>query len=286
MDTIEPNDSPVDSLVPPDLRWGTACRLHSPTRRRRRRPDDPSWLPTLLALAETVYPSGRRCRGPRVPVPPELMRAFELYEGSGQVRWELEARLLAGQTDEEIAATTAMPAIVVGEYERTFFNVRQRLAGSDFILSSVIGYTPFRGFDEGDLRGLWAYYGYTAGPKMLELVMAVSLRRSLPQWALREAPSKADAELLEIGVRAMLLASTGAMTRHKLRKLRTLRAQKAELRQKSSTKALKTLVNATTLSKRESLHEITAEFLALAESPDEAVCDAAGPSSLEFEDVA
>jgi hypothetical protein len=82
------------------------------------------------------------------------------------------------------------------------------------------------------------------------------------------------------------MASTGTFSPSKLRKLAVLAAQMAELKQKAPDKDMKSLVNATRLSKRESLHEVTAEFLALAESTDEAVCEAAEPSSLEFEDVA
>jgi hypothetical protein len=61
---------------------------------------------------------------------------------------------------------------------------------------------------------------------MLELVMAVSERRRLPDWALGEG---ADAEVLETGIWAVLLACTGAMTHHKLQRLRTLGRQRASV---------------------------------------------------------
>ena len=88
---------------------------------------------------------------------------------------------MAGQTDDEIAAAMNLPAAaVVSAYEETFFSVRSRLQASDYILHEVIGYSPFRGFEEGDLQTLWGYFGYAAGPKILELVMAVSLDRGCP----------------------------------------------------------------------------------------------------------
>jgi hypothetical protein len=116
----------ADPLAAPDWRWRRACALHRRPRRRRRRPDDPDWLPTLLALAETVYPSRRR-RGLRLVIPPALIEALEVYQGGGQLRWELEARLLAGQTDEDITAATAVRAAVVAAYERHFFAAPARV---------------------------------------------------------------------------------------------------------------------------------------------------------------
>jgi hypothetical protein len=118
-----------------------------------------------------------------------------------------------------------IPPAVVGAYEEFFFSVRDRLDAADFVLSTLIGYTPFRGFDQGDWRGLWAYFAYTAGPKMLEIAMAVSRGRPLPDCAMRD---RASAEVLEFGARAMLLACTGTMTYHKLQRLGTLRRKRQE----------------------------------------------------------
>jgi hypothetical protein len=228
----------ADPLAAPDWRWQRACAFHRRPRRRRRRPDDPDWLPTLLALAEKAYPSGRRRRGPRLVIPPALIEALDVYQGGGQLRWELEARLLAGQTDEDIAAATAVPAGVVAMYERPFFGVRKCLAARDYILSCVVGGAPLHGFDEGDLRSLWAYFGYAAGPKMLELVMSVSVGRPLPDWAVREAPNRAALDSLELAIKAMLMACFGAMTPSKLQKLRVIGAQMVDLRRMAPPKAL------------------------------------------------
>jgi formylglycine-generating enzyme required for sulfatase activity len=65
---------------------------------------------------------------------------------------------------------------------------------------------------------------------MLELVMAVSQSRRLPDRALHDG---AGAEL-EVGIRAMLLACSGAMTHYKLERLRTLRRRRKAARRKNS----------------------------------------------------
>jgi hypothetical protein len=273
------SESCVDPLGPPDWRWLRACWLYaSPCRRRRRRRShlpDPAWLAPLLALARTVYPTSRQRRGPRVPVPPELMLAFELYQSRDCLRWELEARLLAGQSDLNIAASTTIAPAIAAMYEQAFFAVRSRLAAADYIMDGVIGYTPFQGFDEGDLRGLWAYFGYAAGPRMLELVMAVSRGRPLPAWALNDASSRAASELLEIGVKAMLTACTGAMTASKLRKLIILRSQMAELKRPLLSKGSQTLVDVARHNECEPLSDLGHRAAAPTDNPKPVVRDGA-----------
>ena len=180
-------------------------------------------------------------------MPATLLEAFALYQSQGQFVWELEAHILAGQTDDGIEAAMAVPAAVVEAYEHAFFDVRRRLEAEDYIFAVAIGRSNFGGHDESDLKGLWAHFGYSAGPRILELVMAVSLGRPLPEWALREAPSAADAELLELRIKAMLIAETGPLTPAKLKKLKVVRVQIDELQQKSPPKGMKELVQACVL---------------------------------------
>jgi hypothetical protein len=233
----------LDFMPPADWRWQWACQVHGDPGSRSL--NDSAWLPMLLALAERVSPSEHTPSG--LPVPASLLEAFELYQSQGQLVWELEARILAGQSDEDIEAAMAVPAMVVAAYEHAFFDVRRRLEAEDDIFAAVIGRSNFGEHDESDLKGLWAHFGYSAGPRILELVMAVSLGRPLPDWALREAPSAADAELLELRISAMLIAEMGPLTPAKLKKLKVLRAQIDELEQKSPAKCVKELVQSCVL---------------------------------------
>jgi hypothetical protein len=215
-------------LSPPDWRWRQACRAYNRGKKYRKRPEDLEWLRPLRELVKVA--SGRH-PSPRIPIPDELGVALSFFQSGGQERWQLEARILAGQTDREIAAAMRIPQAVVAAYEQSFFSMRHRLGAVDFVLSEIIGYTPFRGFDEGDWQSLWAFFAYTAGPKMLEVVMSVSPCRPLPGTA---APNGADEELLKLGTRAMLLLCTGTMTCHKLQRLQTLRRQRASINAKGS----------------------------------------------------
>jgi hypothetical protein len=238
-----PHPSWSDPIPAPDWRWQIACHLHERARlrRRRRRQSDPEWLQALLALSEVLHPSGRRGRSRR-PVTSELMAAHQLYQSETPLRWEVEARILAGQSDNEVALPTALPPAVVAAFEQFFFNVRDRLAAADCILFGLIGFDPVRGFEEADLRGLWQYFGYTAGPKMLELVMAVTLDRRLPDWAIEEAPDPASIEQLRTSTKLAILATRRFSGDP--RKLLTLRVQALELRRNSEPNLAQALAQA------------------------------------------
>ena len=188
MEALDDPASIVASLRRPDWPWQTACHVHERclSHRRRKRKSDPEWLAQLVALVESLNPSSRprrRWSWLRSSVTPELVSAHQLYERdnppAGRSRL---ASWLARPMRKSPAPRASAPAVVAA-YEQTFFRVRHCLTAGDYILFGVIGYDPFGGFREGDLRTLWAYYGYAAGPKLLELVMAVSLGLPLPDWA-------------------------------------------------------------------------------------------------------
>jgi len=233
---------------PPDWRWRIACHLHAVEcasgRRRRKRKSDPLWLAPLLGLKRVLDPAGRRRRRSKSAVPPDLVAAHQLYLSNGPSRWETEARILAGQTDDEIACSTGLAPAVVATFEQFFFNVRDRLAAVDLILFDVIGYRPVLGFEGGDLRGLWAYFGYEAGAKMLEIVMAVSQDRPLPAWVVEGAASPASVEQLVAATkRAILALNRSLVSAGKLQKLFVIVLQTLELRKKPAARAQQNMPN-------------------------------------------
>ncbi len=56
-----------------------------------------------------------------------LDQAFRVYRENGLLRWALEARVLAGQSDEEVGACSNVHPDVVGLFTELFFDVRCRL---------------------------------------------------------------------------------------------------------------------------------------------------------------
>lgn len=105
---------------------------------------------------------------------PDLSKAFDLAREKTPRRWQVEARLLAGQTSEEIAHRCDLPAAVVENFEIVFFNVRDRLEARDWVVCSLIGSPVWQGFGPDDIRRLWRFAGYFWGPVFLDVVIAVT----------------------------------------------------------------------------------------------------------------
>ncbi len=96
---------------------------------------------------------------------------FEQQAPNGQaLRSAIEARILARQTDEQIAQCTGCTPAAIAAYEALFFNVRNRLENGDFITQCVIGAPAARAKDEPVGR-VWKQFGYRAGPHVLEAVL-------------------------------------------------------------------------------------------------------------------
>ncbi len=96
---------------------------------------------------------------------------YEQQAPNGQaLRSAIEARILARQTDEQIAQCTGCTPAAIAAYEALFFNVRDRLANVDFITHCVIG-APAAGAKDEPLGRVWKLFGYRAGPQVLEAVL-------------------------------------------------------------------------------------------------------------------
>jgi len=96
---------------------------------------------------------------------------YEQQAPNGQaLRWAIEARILARQTNDQIAQCLGCKPDVIAAYEALFFNVRDRLANGDFITQCVISAPAARAKDE-PLGRAWKLFGYRAGPQVLEAVL-------------------------------------------------------------------------------------------------------------------
>ncbi len=74
----------------------------------------------------------------------DIHRAWSVWNGRGWPRMELESRILARQTDEEIAIEMSTSAETVRQYESVFFNVRSNLDVPAVIVSRALGGTDVR----------------------------------------------------------------------------------------------------------------------------------------------
>ncbi len=86
-------------------------------------------------------------------------------------KWELEARLLSGETNESIARKFGFKhPKTVDWYEKAFFNVRDRRNDKSYIVNTLLGESIHVGMSERDLELLWKILGYHQGPGILDIL--------------------------------------------------------------------------------------------------------------------
>lgn len=158
-------DNPVRR---PDWRWQRAQSLIDDRSSIGRCRDDDDEL-TVWAVS---YLSALRCG--TVPDDdrrvPDIAAAHDL-EGQPELRLELQCRILAGQSSDEIAARLQITPDVVETYEALFFHTTDRLAAPDWILLQAVGRRPFTGTTPPDRETLLRWLAYAGGPVVLDLVL-------------------------------------------------------------------------------------------------------------------
>jgi len=155
----------------------------------------------------------RRCRSDaerqvllaRMPI---VAGAFAIYEAGGLVRAALEARVLAGETVEAIATKAALPANVVACYEDLFYAVRVHLGSRDYVRTYLL--PPPRDAQATDYETLWKWFGFLAGPAVLDEIMGTVSPTSQPQNSAQVQAFLTDAA--RAGVRRQLAQAARTLT--------------------------------------------------------------------------
>jgi len=160
--------NPMRSL---NWRWGRAMWLVGKGRQFRQDRDD-----ELTGLAVGYLRDRVRCRTDRQfrnlsRRHPDLHAALRLHKNGGLDRWEVEARLLARQSSQEIGRLTDLPIATVDAFESLFFNVRDRFDARCFILKAAIGHIGQVGHIKDDRAVFLRSIGYFGGPIVLDTVL-------------------------------------------------------------------------------------------------------------------
>jgi hypothetical protein len=103
----------------------------------------------------------------RYPVEVETLRLK--LTAPPAVRWEVEARVLAGQPAAEIARAVGRPAAVIRLYEDWFFGVRDRLAARSYVLHVVIRW--FAVDTAPTTEQIWKFFAFRGGTLVLDAVI-------------------------------------------------------------------------------------------------------------------
>lgn len=143
---------------------------------------------------------------PAIAVASNLWRQEPAHQG----RSKLEAYLLTGEPFIGIAQRCALSGAVVEAYHQLFFAWRSNPRATDWILAQVIGTRFGQCSGPVTLGTLWKYCALSGGPRVLELVIAVTLDHPLPDgWSLPGPPlSAADEALLRARTKVVLSALT------------------------------------------------------------------------------
>jgi hypothetical protein len=182
VDNTPPAWSPFNFFRPLDWRLRRARGLVADGRRGSPRRDDAATLQLVGYLRALGRCRAERDRAAVRKKWPDLDAARRLHEGGGPRRDEVEARLVAGQDDDAVAARCGLTPGAVAAYEAVHFHVRDRLAARDWLAGRVVGPGLWCGFRRGDRAGLWRALALLGGVPALEVGLAVSLGRPLPDW--------------------------------------------------------------------------------------------------------
>ena len=164
-----PDRRRYDFFSPPEWRWLRARDLVEQGLHYAPHRDDVETGRAARYLRALASP-GRRA-GMTLASMRDIGEALLLHESGGSQRLLVEARQLAGQGSQEIAALTNTPVAVVLAYESLFFDCRGRFEARDWVAAQAVGMAASRR-DACDLRAItFKSFAFNGGPLVLEAVL-------------------------------------------------------------------------------------------------------------------
>lgn len=104
---------------------------------------------------------------------PDLFWAHSIWaEDKQPTRWEIEARILAAESNDEIAKKVGCEPGVIDAYESVFFNVREKLDNTTYIVNVVMADSVTKGLTERQYDLLWKMFGYRGGSYVLDAMIS------------------------------------------------------------------------------------------------------------------
>ena len=163
---IPSKDNP---LRPPDWRWQRAQWLRQNGKRAKKaREDDETMLIKRYQTAKSKCQNDIDLERLMYKMP-GIFHAEQFHSREDlDLRWEIEARILAREPFKEIAKKVGVNLEVIFWYERTFFNVLEKLDNRSYIGTIAMGRSVHKGLHERDYDLLWKMLGYACGPLMID----------------------------------------------------------------------------------------------------------------------
>lgn len=149
----------------PDWKWSVASQLHE-------NDDDPNGFYWSLFADPAIHGALEYFKSdPEEKEANPIHAALRLHEQDDPLTWEIEARILADQSDEEIANRTNQPVDVITWFAALFFAVRDTLQAGDYITNQVLNGKPLDGFGDDNVREYWGMLAYESGLIALDVAI-------------------------------------------------------------------------------------------------------------------
>lgn len=156
--------SPHDPFKPPDWRWQRARWLREKGRYIRKTVDDGQTVLAKRFQTELDRVRDDLDESRLAEKYPGLYNAMRIFRREDMdTRWSLEARVLGRQDVEGIAHRCRTTPEVVRWYEALFFDVRNELEHSDYIVNVVMSRSVHMGVAERNYDLIWKLYAYAHG---------------------------------------------------------------------------------------------------------------------------
>lgn len=184
-----------DPFRPTNWRWERARWLREHGKYARKGADDDLTIAAKAFQAAESRSSSELGRQRLALRFPGIFHAKEIYDREERdVRWTIEARLLAGEKLTRIAERSQTSHEVVWWYEKLFFNVLPCLKAPDYICNVVVGSSLHHGLNDREYDLLWKLYGYFGGSYVLDFIITTFSDQPKPA-----DPSGAPAYLTDDG---------------------------------------------------------------------------------------
>lgn len=157
-----------DPFAGPAWRWDLAGEIAGG--KVPRQPID-AVTKAAVALRESLAKGEPGMRLSPRAVSTQLAEAYRIYEEDGLLRAKLEAYVLTGLSDAEVAARLDLRPKVVTVYTKVFFDVRDSLSAGDWLMLRVVGMHHVTGFRNYQLRSFWAWCAVAGGPLVVDTLV-------------------------------------------------------------------------------------------------------------------
>ena len=157
---------------------------------------------------------------------PEKMYALMLRDGGlfwahslwlddkAPTRWTIEARIVAGETNAEIAQKLGTEEDVIAAYADVFFDVRDKLANLDYVIGVILADAVTRGLQERQYDLLWKMVAFQGGTHALNAILSRFISINKPRSPDEVAGFFQDSAINSVKYKAAIATMTIPVNQH------------------------------------------------------------------------